>query len=146
MSLEAGQLAANAVSPPPPKPSEEKAHFETGSQRSSGKGKGRYDGISPIMLRRLALLIERGGELYGFRNWEKGFPISRCLDSALRHINQWREGLRDEDHLVQAIFNLMVAIHTMEQISGQRLPDSLYDVPTYLPKENLTSSCDGASA
>lgn len=34
--------------------------FATGSQRDSRVGKGRYDLISPIALRRLAQLCERG--------------------------------------------------------------------------------------
>ena len=50
--------------------------FPTGSRRDSREGKGRYDLISPIALRRLALVCERGAAKYGDRNWEKGQPMS----------------------------------------------------------------------
>jgi len=88
--------------------------FGTGAVRSDTTGKGRFDLISPIALRRLAGVYERGASQKGERNWEGGFPISRALDSALRHINQYREGMRDEDHLAQAAWNLFAAIHFEE--------------------------------
>jgi len=94
---------------------DQKEHFSTGAQRDTREGKGRYDLISPIMLRRLAILLEWGAAKYGDKNWEKGMPIDRFLDSAMRHINQFREGLRDEDHLTHAIFNLMAVVHLGEK-------------------------------
>ncbi|MBA3816057.1 MAG: hypothetical protein H0X29_05980 [Parachlamydiaceae bacterium] len=51
--------------------------------------------------------------------------MSRILDSALRHINQYREGNRDEDHLAHAFWNLMAAIHFEE------LRPDLNDLPVY---------------
>jgi hypothetical protein len=110
--------------------------FDTGAKRDTTKGKGRYDLISPIMLRRLADLYEAGGVQKGDRNWEKGFPMSRGMDSAQRHINQYREGLRDEDHLIQAIWNLACVVHFEEQIQRGLLSADLDDLPTYIKEVN----------
>lgn len=103
--------------------------------RDSRAGKGRFDLITPIGLRRLAVIFERGAIKYESRNWEKGFPISRYLDSAERHINQYKEGLRDEDHLAQAAWNLFTAMHTEDMVRRGLLPPELNDLPTYLPGE-----------
>lgn len=84
---------------------------ESGAKRSSRKGKGRYDLISPIALRRLARLYENGCEHFGEWNWEQGQRFSLLMDSALRHLNNYREGMRDEDHLTQAAWNIFAMIH-----------------------------------
>ena len=104
--------------------------FGTGAQRDTRIGKGRFELITPIGLKRLADLYERGAVKYNPRNWEKGMPLSRFLDSALRHINDFnmiqlfkREGLDingvkthfdidpNEDHLAAAAWNLMCIMH-----------------------------------
>lgn len=107
--------------------------FQTGAVRDNGAGKGRPDLISPIFLQRLAVLLEKGAEKYGAHNWERGVPISSFASSALRHINQYLEGRREEDHLVQAAFNLMGAVHTIEMIDRGLLPAALYDLKDYTP-------------
>lgn len=106
--------------------------FKSGAMREEVSGKGRYDLISPIMLQRLAIVMERGAKKYFDHNWELGMPLHRYLDSALRHTNQYLEGKRDEDHLAQAIFNLMAAIHTEEMIRRGQLPEELNDLPDYI--------------
>ena len=113
------------------KDSGERQQFDTGAKRDTRTGKGRFDLISPIMLRRLAVLMEKGAVKYGPRNWEKGLPQSRVRDSALRHINNYREGLRDEDHVIQAIFNLMAIVHQEELCKAGLLPKELLDLPSY---------------
>lgn len=86
--------------------------FASGSVRDSREGKGRYDLISPYATRRLARHFEAGAAKYGDNNWTKGQPISRYLDSALRHINNYLEGQRDEDHIIAAAWNILaVADH-----------------------------------
>ena len=85
--------------------------FDTGAHRDSRVGKGRYDLISIPALKRLALVYELGALKYGERNWEKGMPINRFLDSAIRHIYQYIEGKKDEDHLGQAAWNVFAAMH-----------------------------------
>ena len=103
--------------------------FPSGSRRDTRERKGRYDLLSPLALRRLALVMERGAAKYGDRNWEKGQPMSRYLDSALRHTFMFLAGDRREDHLAQAEWNLHAAIHTEELVSRGELPAELYDMP-----------------
>lgn len=104
----------------------EKDVYPHGGTRDRRDGKGRYDLLSPFMARRLAGVYERGAKNHGDRNWEKGIPFSRCVDSALRHIFQYASGMRDEDHLAQAIWNLAAIIHFEE--TGRK---ELNDLPDY---------------
>lgn len=91
--------------------------------------------ISPFSYQRLAKWYELGAAKYADRNWEKGLPIGRFLDSALRHINNFQLGKDDEDHLAAAVWNLFSIMHFQE--TGQfaelnNLPD--YRV-TFSPTE-----------
>ena len=97
----------------------------TGATRDSREGKGRFDLIPALPLRRLAQVYERGGKNRGDRNWEKGLPLSRFIDSALRHIVDYQEGKRDEDHLIQAAWNLFGHVWTENEIKQCRLPKDL---------------------
>lgn len=92
----------------------EKDAYPGGATRDRREGKGRYDLITPHMIRRLAGVYERGAANHGDRNWEKGVPFSRLFDSALRHTFQALAGETDEDHLAQAIWNLAAIIHFQE--------------------------------
>lgn len=105
----------------------------SGAVRDSQEGKGRYDLISPIALRELALVCERGAIHYAPRNWEKGMPVSRFISSALRHLQQALERREDEPHLAHAMWNCMAAIHTVEMIARKRLPAELDDRPDFKP-------------
>lgn len=89
----------------------ERQTFDTGAQRDSETGKGRFDLLSPFVTERDAILMEKGASKYAARNWEKGMPFSRCLDSALRHINKYQRGFNDEDHLAAARWNLAALMH-----------------------------------
>lgn len=99
--------------------------FATGSVRDTREGKGRYDLISTIALRRLAQHYENGAVKYGDRNWEKGQPLNRYWDSAVRHLINWLEGERSEDHLAAAAWNVFSIIHTEELIAQGKLPKEL---------------------
>lgn len=94
--------------------------------REPTEGKGRYDLISPFALRRLALHYEAGAKKYSERNWEKGMPFSRYIDSAKRHIDKFIMGMDDEDHLAAAVWNLFSIMHHQEL--GQT---ELDDMPHY---------------
>lgn len=109
--------------------------FATGSKRDSRAGKGRFDLISPLILKRLAKHYENGAVKYGDRNWEKGQPMSRYLDSALRHLSNYLEGMRDEDHLSACLWNVGAMIHTEELIARGIMPKELDDMPNYLDKD-----------
>lgn len=105
----------------------------TGSVRDTREGKGRFDLISPFALRRLAGVYERGSVKYASRNWEKGQPFSRCLDSALRHLNSFAMGWTDEDHLAQALWNVAAIIHFQEVGRNE-----LDDMPHYQSGPNAS--------
>lgn len=107
------------------KKSLDRESFETGAVRNSAVGKGRFDLLSFEGMRRLALVLEEGAKNYPERNWELGIPVSRCLESALRHIFQYMDGHKDEDHLGQAFWNLMVAVTMEERAEAGRLPKAL---------------------
>jgi len=107
------------------KDSGKREDFSSGAVRDVRKGKGRFDLVTPVGLRRVAVVYEKGAEKYAERNWEKGMPMSRCMDSALRHLNQYKEGLRAEDHLAQACWNILTMMHFEE------LRPDLNDLPRY---------------
>ena len=106
----------------------ERESFNSGMVRDTRDGKGRFELITPVALRRLALVYEKGAVKYQARNWEKGSPLSRFADSAQRHLNDFqlialykREGIPlerlpadvnpNEDHLAQAVWNLCCIMH-----------------------------------
>jgi hypothetical protein len=111
------------------KDSGQRQEFKTGSQRDVRDGKGRYDLLPTRALRRLARHFEAGSKKYGDRNWEKGQPLSRLLDSGLRHAFNHLEGKTDEDHLIAAVWNLLCAADTEERIKEGLLPAELNDLP-----------------
>ena len=108
--------------------------FKSDAVRDLQDGKGRYDLISPLALRRLAIIYEKGAKKYSPRNWEKGMPISTFLSPSIRHTEQNIEGLRDEDHLAQAAWNLFSAMHIEEMIERGLLPKELDDRPNFTKK------------
>ena len=95
--------------------------------REPSTGKGRFDLITPFGLTRLAKWYELGSKKYSDRNWEKGMPFSRYVDSAFRHLIKFMMGMEDEDHLAAAVWNLLCIIHHQEL--GQT---ELDDLPHYL--------------
>ena len=117
------------------KDSGERRKFNTGAQRDVVDGKGRYDLISPIMIERLAKLLQRGAEKYNDRNWEKGMPLSVYMDSGMRHLFKFLEGHRDEDHLIAAIWNLQALLHIEEMVKRGGLSEELLDLPNYVRNE-----------
>lgn len=94
--------------------------------REPSTGKGRYDLISPYATRRLAKWYELGAKKYADRNWEKGIPFSRYIDSAKRHLDKFIMGMEDEDHLAAAAWNIFAIMHHQEL--GQL---ELDDMPHY---------------
>jgi hypothetical protein len=113
----------------------QRATFDSGSVRDSREGKGRFDLLSPIFLRRLAQHYEAGAIKYDPRNWEKGQPMSRYFDSAMRHMNCYLEGRRTEDHLIAAAWNIAAMVHTEEMVKRGMLPAELCDMPNYMEEK-----------
>ena len=106
------------------KSTRERQEFTTGSVRDSRIGKGRFDLLPPKAIRRLAVHFENGAVNYGERNWEKGQPIGRYMDSALRHLFCYLDGKSDEDHLAAVAWNVLCAMQT------EMLKPELQDIPT----------------
>lgn len=105
-----------------------RTEYVSGALRSERTGRGRYDLVSPHGLRRLAVQYEEGGVQKGDRNWEKGFPISRALCSAIGHIYDHLMGDRSEDHLAAGAWQLFAVMHFEEEIKRGKLPCLLDDV------------------
>jgi len=108
--------------------------FDSGSIRDSREGKGRYDLISPFALKRIAVHYENGAKKYADRNWEKGQPIMRYFDSAVRHLFTWVTDKlcgrpHAEDHLAAAAWNVMAMLDHEERIAIGRLPTGIDDSP-----------------
>lgn len=102
--------------------------FVTGAVREPHTKKGRYDLITPEGLKRLAEWYELGAMKYSDRNWEKGLPISNCLNSAFRHLVKYIAGAKDEDHLAAIAWNVFAIMHF-----EKHMPE-LQDIPTRIKK------------
>jgi hypothetical protein len=85
--------------------------------------------LSPFAMHRLARHFENGARKYDDRNWEKGIPLSRFLDSGIRHLFKLMLGVTDEDHAAASEWNFHCFIHTLHEIEAGRLPEGLYDIP-----------------
>jgi len=105
---------------------------KTGAQRDRAEGKGRYDLLPVAAIDRLAKQLEKGSIKYSARNWEKGMPLSWYMDSGLRHLFKHLAGMRDEDHLAAALFNISGLIWTENEVLAGRLPSNLNDLPPSL--------------
>lgn len=108
--------------------------FATGAVREAVVGKPSMELIAPTFLDRLGLWLEKGSRKYAPRNWEQGLPMDRTVGSLLRHINQYRDGDTEEDHLAAAACNIMFLIHHEEMIRRGVLPAELNDLPDYRTK------------
>lgn len=112
-----------------------------GAMREPSTGKGRYDLVSPFAMQRIALWYELGSQKYAPRNWEKGIPFGRCIDSAKRHIDKFLMGKTDEDHLAAACWNIMAIMHY--QMLGM---DEFDDIPKYNVRKGSSDSLEVKAA
>ena len=122
------------------KDSGKRQEFKTGAVRDIQDSKGRFDLVSPLALKRLADLYQRGCAKYGERNYEKGIPLCRIIDSAMRHLNMYLAGDRSEDHLSALAWNAFALIHTEEQIARGNLSVELMDLPCYINEKDMDES------
>ena len=130
----------------------ERQQFASGAVRDTRTGKGRFDLVPPEPLRRLALVYERGAEKYDDHNWKRGMPVSRYIDSALRHINSYLEGESTEDHLAMGAWNLFSAMWTevhrpdLQDVVGRYGHGDVHpdDCPGF--GEDLCDGCSGCDA
>jgi hypothetical protein len=105
--------------------------FNTGAVRDTAEGKSRPDLISPYAQMRKGLWLALGAKKYAERNWEQGMPISRCIASMERHIQQYKMGMTNEDHLAAIAVNAEFIMHYEEMIKKGILPATLDDMPKY---------------
>lgn len=82
----------------------------TGAIREPTDGKGDMYSLPPAAILRLSRHYELGSRKYSQRNYMKGMPVSRFMDSALRHLFKYLDGADDEDHLAAAAFNVLGAM------------------------------------
>lgn len=114
--------------------------FSTGSVRDTQKGKGRFDLIPTHPMRRLARHYENGAAKYGDRNWEKGQPLMRYLDSLERHLNLIKSGDLSEDHAAAVAWNAFGYMHTLRMIEAGKLPKELDNRPPPDPDFEVAAS------
>jgi len=112
----------------------ERREAKSGAVRDRAKGKGRYDLISPLGMKRLAVHHEHGSIKYDDRNWEKGMPLSWFLDSMERHIEDYKRCRilgeeQVEDNMAAVAWNAHGFMHTEEMIRRGKLPAELDDLP-----------------
>lgn len=124
------------------KDSGNRQRWDTGAQRDIQVGKGRFDLLQMFALEEVAKVNEAGAVKYDARNWEKGIPLSRFADSALRHFMKYIRGDRDEPHDAMAAWNILCLIDTRRRIELGILPISLND----LPRNELVVSSDAEAS
>ena len=66
------------------------------------------------MVLELAIHFEEGCKKYGERNWEKGIPVERYIDSAIRHYLKCLRGDKDERHDRALVWNICCLIWTVD--------------------------------
>ena len=64
------------------------------------------------MILEVAIHMAEGCAKYGERNWEKGIPLPRFIDSGVRHYLKWLRGDKDERHDRAFCWNILCAIWT----------------------------------
>ncbi len=91
--------------------------FSTGAVRDTSEGKSPM-GLVPLDLikKRLAYHYGKGAEKYGRDNWRLGQPKDATYDSLLRHLESYKSGETDEDHLSAVIWNAFSMMHVDEYL------------------------------
>jgi hypothetical protein len=116
------------------KDSGNRRQFESGAVRDRDDSKPRPDLISPHANWREGAWLALGAKKYKPRNWELGIGISECVASLCRHVELYRLGLQDEDHMAAVRTNAGFILHFEEEIKAGRLPAALDDMPHYLTR------------
>lgn len=113
------------------KDSGKRQEYASGMRRDLQEGKPRFELINPegmpydeTLLYRWAMLLERGMEKYGYRNWEKANSeeeLNRFKASAWRHFVQAMSGEVDEDHFAAVLFNLNAIVFLNWKLNHDKL-------------------------
>jgi hypothetical protein len=124
-----GAYEGTATMSSPLKDSGERQAFITGAQRDTSTGKGAPSLVPNWVIWLISRVYEDGAFKYASRNWEKGMPLSRYLDSAERHLAKLKAGMRDEPHASQVVWNMIGYIFTAVLIKLGYRPATLNDMP-----------------
>lgn len=113
--------------------------FDSGAVRDTAVKKPMLQLISPHLPFCLGEWLrfacqDRKPEPYPSRNWEKGMPFSETVGSLERHIQKFKMGSTEEDHLAAMAFGCMALIHYREEIKAGRMDPSIDDMPHYLSR------------
>ena len=106
----------------------EKRVFSTGAEKQPASGKGTPVLFPPDAYLEISKHFEDGAAVYAPRNWEKGIPLSKLIDSLERHIAQEKMGLTDEHHDRALAWNAVVYLATKLRIQAGILPTGLDDL------------------
>ncbi len=111
----------------------DRREFSTGAERQASSGKGTPVLVPGDAIIDIAKHFEKGADIYGARNWEKGIPLSELLNSLERHLQQEKMGMTDEPHARALAWNAVVYLATKLRIENGLLPAELDDMPKYVP-------------
>ncbi len=115
----------------------ERREFKSGAVRDRGGFKPRPDLISPHANLREGAWLAKGAEKYGVRNYEKGIPISECLASLNRHLEAYKLGSQEEDHMAAIRTNAGFILHYEEEIKAGRMDPAIDDMPKYASRLSI---------
>ena len=104
-------------------------NYDTGAKRDKQSGKGRMDLLPVDAVIEVSQIFEAGANRYAERNWELGIPLSRYIDSGLRHGFKVLRGDADENHAAMAAWNWLCFIQTRKWIAEGILPPELDNLP-----------------
>ena len=108
--------------------------FPTGAIRSDNRGRERYDFISPLALKELAQYLATTENSFAQINYFKGIPEDACIESLLRHINDFRiNGKKAE--AVAMLFNAIALVHTIS-LKERGEYNEIYPSTEYIKKDD----------
>ncbi len=113
----------------------EKRTFSTGAKKQAAAGKGTPVLVPGDAIIDVAIHFEKGADVHGARNWEKGIPLSELLNSLERHLQQLKLGMIDEPHGRAMVWNAIVYLATKLRIERGQLPANLDDMTECRLKE-----------
>lgn len=120
------------------KDSGERVDYPSGMRRDIQTGKPRYDLIPLKPLKRLAELYARGAEKYGDENWtlaNSEEELKRFRGSALRHMYQWLEGDKSEDHPTAVVWNIFASLYVEDKLYGALTQEQVQEIAREVEQE-----------
>lgn len=88
----------------------ELVRYVGGATRSADSEDVRFDLIPVVPHRRHARRWAEGATIHGEHNWKQGMPVTVILNHLENHLNEWKAGRRNDDHLAAvawAVYALM---------------------------------------